>query len=212
MVIDCDELIEKKLLRKVLNRKNGVKGEKARRKEKRLAIWGPQSSLALKETHVKHESAKTTPSGQLRLLNEIYVRPGELTALMGASGAEKTTLLDILASRKNIGVITGDVLVDGKPKGTAFQQVHRISAYLRQPYEVSRAEEDAYVDEVIALLEMENIAYAITGDPTNGSAVEERKRVTIGAQLASKPQLLVFLDELASGIDSQSAFNIVRFL
>lgn len=56
-----------------------------------------------------------TPSGQLRLLNDIYgyVKPGELTALMGASGAGKTTLLDVLASRKNIGVISGDVLVDG---------------------------------------------------------------------------------------------------
>jgi ABC-type multidrug transport system ATPase subunit len=174
-----------------------------------------------------------TPNGQLRLLKQIYgyVRPGELTALMGASGAGKTTLLDVLASRKNIGVITGDVLVDGKPKGTAFQRgtsyaeqldVHestqtvrealRFSAYLRQPYEVSKEEKDAYVEEVIALLEMENIADAIIGDPSSGLAVEERKRVTIGVELAAKPELLLFLDEPTSGLDSQSAFNIVRFL
>lgn len=39
-----------------------------------------------------------------------------------------------------------------------------------------------------------------------------RKRVTIGVELASKPQLLLFLDEPTSGLDGQSAFNIVRFL
>ncbi|KAI5802957.1 ABC-2 type transporter-domain-containing protein [Geopyxis carbonaria] len=174
-----------------------------------------------------------TPSGQLKLLNNIYgyVRPGELTALMGASGAGKTTLLDVLASRKNIGVITGDVLVDGAPKGTAFQrgtsyaeqldtheptqtvrEALRFSAYLRQPYHVPREEKDAYVESVIALLEMENIADAIIGDAASGLAVEERKRVTIGVELAAKPQLLLFLDEPTSGLDSQSAFNIVRFL
>ncbi|KAI5794530.1 ABC transporter [Pyronema domesticum] len=173
------------------------------------------------------------PAGQLRLLNNIfgYVKPGQLTALMGASGAGKTTLLDVLASRKSIGVITGDVLVDGKEKGMAFQRgtsyaeqldVHvptqtvrealRFSAYLRQPYEVPIEEKNAYVEEVIALLEMENIADAIIGDPASGLAVEERKRVTIGVELAAKPELLLFLDEPTSGLDSQSAFNIVRFL
>lgn len=71
------------------------------------------------------------PSGELRLLNNIYgyVKPGQLTALMGASGAGKTTLLDVLAARKNIGVIGGDKLVDGKPPGIAFQ---RGTAYAEQ--------------------------------------------------------------------------------
>src|SRR5271155_4161754 len=57
---------------------------------------------------------------KLRLLNDIYgyVKPGELTALMGASGAGKTTLLDVLANRKNVGVITGDVFIDAKPRST----------------------------------------------------------------------------------------------
>ena len=61
---------------------------------------------------------------KLRLLNNIYgyIRPGELTALMGASGAGKTTLLDVLADRKNVGVITGDIFIDAKPRGIEFQR------------------------------------------------------------------------------------------
>jgi ATP-binding cassette subfamily G (WHITE) protein 2 (SNQ2) len=174
-----------------------------------------------------------TPAGELRLLSDIYgyVRPGELTALMGASGAGKTTLLDVLAARKNIGVISGDVLVDGIKPGTAFQRgtsyaeqldVHestqtvrealRFSADLRQPFEVPQAEKYAYVEEILSLLEMEDMADAIIGEPEAGLAVEQRKRVTIGVELAAKPELLLFLDEPTSGLDSQSAFNIVRFL
>src|SRR5690606_7175827 len=64
------------------------------------------------------------PGGTRRLLNNVYgyVQPGQLTALMGASGAGKTTLLDVLASRKNIGVIYGERRVDGKEPGIAFQR------------------------------------------------------------------------------------------
>ncbi|EAS31144.3 ABC transporter [Coccidioides immitis RS] len=173
------------------------------------------------------------PGGTRRLLNNVfgYVEPGKLTALMGASGAGKTTLLDVLAARKNIGVITGDILVDGRTPGSSFQRgtsyaeqldVHeptqtvrealRFSATLRQPYEVPEEEKFAYVEEIISLLELENLADAIIGDPETGLSVEERKRVTIGVELAAKPQLLLFLDEPTSGLDSQSAFNIVRFL
>ena len=62
--------------------------------------------------------------GTRRLLTDVfgYVKPGTLTALMGASGAGKTTLLDVLANRKNIGVISGDVLIDGRKIGKDFQR------------------------------------------------------------------------------------------
>ncbi|KFA80751.1 hypothetical protein S40288_05551 [Stachybotrys chartarum IBT 40288] len=173
------------------------------------------------------------PGGTRCLLNNVfgYVRPGELTALMGASGAGKTTLLDVLASRKNIGVISGDVLVDAAKPGKQFQRstsyaeqldLHeptqtvrealRFSAELRQPFETPMEERYAYVEEIIALLEMESIADCIIGFPEFGLTVEQRKRVTIGVELAAKPELLLFLDEPTSGLDSQSAFNIVRFL
>ncbi|KAF9003771.1 hypothetical protein BDZ89DRAFT_1080859 [Hymenopellis radicata] len=169
------------------------------------------------------------PGGTRRLLHDVYgfVKPGTLTALMGASGAGKTTCLDVLAQRKNIGVIAGDVLVDGRPltsdfaRGTAYAEqmdVHegtatvreamRFSAYLRQPFEVSREEKDAYVEEMIELLELQDMSEALVMSLN----VEARKRLTIGVELASKPELLLFLDEPTSGLDAQSAWNLVRFL
>jgi len=172
-------------------------------------------------------------SGTRQLLNSVYgyVQPGQLTALMGASGAGKTTLLDVLAARKNIGVVRGDILVDGKPPGNSFQrrtsyaeqqdtheamqtvrEALRFSADLRQPFETLQSQKYEYVEEIISLLELENLADAIIGTPETGLSVEERKTVTIGVELAAKSELLLFLDEPTSGLDSQSAFNIVRFL
>ncbi|KAG6817582.1 hypothetical protein H0H87_006959 [Tephrocybe sp. NHM501043] len=169
------------------------------------------------------------PNGQIRLLHDVfgYVKPGTLTALMGASGAGKTTCLDVLAQRKNIGVVSGDVLVDGRPldsdfaRGTAYAEqmdVHegtatvreamRFSAYLRQPASVSQEDKDAYVEEMIELLELQDLSEALVFSLN----VEARKRLTIGVELASKPELLLFLDEPTSGLDAQSAWNLVRFL
>ena len=68
---------------------------------------------------------------QRRLLDHVsgWVKPGTLTALMGVSGAGKTTLLDVLAQRTTMGVITGDMLVNGKPRGANFQ---RNTGYVQQ--------------------------------------------------------------------------------
>ncbi|CAI6318503.1 unnamed protein product [Periconia digitata] len=160
-----------------------------------------------------------------------YVKPGKLTALMGASGAGKTTLLNTLAQRINFGVVRGDFLVDGQPLPSSFQRsagfaeqmdVHeptatvrealRFSAKLRQPKEVPLEEKYEYVEKMIDLLEMRDIAGAAIGVTGSGLNQEQRKRVTIGVELASKPELLMFLDEPTSGLDSGAAFNIVRFL
>lgn len=45
-----------------------------------------------------------------------------------------------------------------------------------------------------------------------GLGVEERKRLTIGVELAAAPSALLFLDEPTSGLDSQAAYSLVRFL
>lgn len=91
---------------------------------------------------------------------------------------------------------------------TTVREALRFSAYLRQPAEVSREEKDAYVEEIIELLELQDLTEALAFS----LSVESRKRLTIGVELASKPELLLFLDEPTSGLDAQSAWNLVRFL
>ncbi|KAH9884061.1 ABC-2 type transporter-domain-containing protein [Xylariomycetidae sp. FL2044] len=221
---------EREKLNEALSEKR-LQRQKSKTEEQEMSSLKMESKSILTWEDLNYDVP--VPGGTRRLLNQVYgyVKPGELTALMGASGAGKTTLLDVLASRKNIGVIHGDILVDGAKPGKEFQRstsyaeqldMHdptqtvrealRFSADLRQPFSTPREEKYAYVEEIIALLEMEHIADCIIGVPEFGLTVEQRKRVTIGVELAAKPQLLLFLDEPTSGLDSQSAFNIVRFL
>ncbi|EPE02908.1 abc transporter [Ophiostoma piceae UAMH 11346] len=174
-----------------------------------------------------------TPTGERVLLNQVngWVKPGMLGALMGSSGAGKTTLLDVLAQRKTEGTIRGSILVDGRPLPLSFQRmagyceqldVHEpyatvrealeFSALLRQSRDVPRAEKLKYVETIIDLLELHDLADTLIGAVGNGLSVEQRKRVTIGVELVAKPSILIFLDEPTSGLDGQSAFNTVRFL
>jgi ABC-type multidrug transport system ATPase subunit len=49
--------------------------------------------------------------------------PGQITAIIGPSGAGKTTFLDVLAGRKNTGVVEGEILVNGKPRTKSFKRI-----------------------------------------------------------------------------------------
>lgn len=168
-----------------------------------------------------------------RLLNGVsgWVQQGTLTALMGATGAGKTTLLDVLSQRASTGTATGKISVNGLRRGPDFQRktgyalqqdVHlptatvreslRFAALLRQPRHVPTRAKLAYVDEVIEILEMQAFADAIVGVPGEGLNVEQRKRLTIGLELAAKPEFLLFLDEPTSGLDSQTAWTICTLL
>lgn len=88
----------------------------------------------------------------------------------------------------------------------------QFSALLRQPPRYSKAEKLAYVEEVITMLEMQSCADAIVGIPGEGLNVEQRKRLTIGVELAARPALLLFLDEPTSGLDSQTSWSICDLL
>lgn len=126
-----------------------------------------------------------------------------------------------------MGVITGDMLVDGNLRDDSFQRktgyvqqqdLHlstatvrealAFSALLRQPAATPKQEKLDYVEEVIDLLSMREYADAIIGELGEGLNVEQRKRLSIGVELAAKPQLLLFLDEPTSGLDSQTSWSV----
>ncbi|GAA94934.1 uncharacterized protein L969DRAFT_53077 [Mixia osmundae IAM 14324] len=174
-----------------------------------------------------------TPAGPRQLLNKVsgWAKPGTSTALMGASGAGKTTLLNTLAGRHNPMQITGDIKVDGRPLGPSFardigfaeqmdlhdptqtvREALEFSALLRQPAETPKQDKLDHVNMVIKLLALEDLEDAIIGTVENGLSVEEKKRVTIGVELAAKPRVMQFMDEPTSGLSSEGALQIGRFI
>ncbi|CAK4186142.1 unnamed protein product [Aphanomyces euteiches] len=158
----------------------------------------------------------------LQLINGVsgYALPGTITALMGSTGAGKTTLMDVIAGRKKAGKITGEILLNGYPAtdlalqrctgyceqmdihsdSATFREALTFSAMLRQPSEVSTEAKLAFVEECLSLLELTNLGDTIV----RGSSLEQMKRLTIGVELAAAPSVL-FLDEPTSGLDARSA-------
>lgn len=95
---------------------------------------------------------------------------------------------------------------------STVREALNFSALLRQPAKYSKQEKLAYVDTVISMLSMEEYSDAIIGVPGEGLNVEQRKRLTIGVELAARPQLLLFLDEPTSGLDSQTSWSICNLM
>ncbi|WMV59270.1 hypothetical protein MTR67_052655 [Solanum verrucosum] len=169
---------------------------------------------------------------RLELLKEISgaFRPGVLTALMGISGAGKTTLMDVLAGRKTHGYIEGSITISGYPKkqetfariaGYCEQTdihspnltVHeslQFSAWLRLPQEVDSATRKMFIEEVMDLVELTPLKEALVGLPSgSGLSVEQRKRLTIAVELVANPSI-IFMDEPTSGLDARAAAIVMR--
>ncbi|KAH7657266.1 Monosaccharide-transporting ATPase protein [Dioscorea alata] len=157
-------------------------------------------------------------------------RPGVLTALMGVSGAGKTTLMDVLAGRKTGGYIDGNISVSGYPKiqetfarvsGYCEQNdIHSpyvtvyesllFSAWLRLPAEVDDKARKMFVEEVMSLVELTSLRGALVGLPgVNGLSTEQRKRLTIAVELVANPSI-IFMDEPTSGLDARAAAIVMR--
>jgi ABC-type transport system involved in cytochrome bd biosynthesis fused ATPase/permease subunit len=113
--------------RSATNEELGVP-EKTGEGQDSTAVLEPQTDIFTWKDVVYDIEIKGEPR---RLLDNVtgWVKPGTLTALMGVSGAGKTTLLDVLAQRTSMGVITGDMFVNGKPLDASFQ---RKTGYVQQ--------------------------------------------------------------------------------
>ncbi|KAI9024561.1 hypothetical protein DFJ74DRAFT_767128 [Hyaloraphidium curvatum] len=156
--------------------------------------------------------------------NSGFARPGESLAVIGPSGAGKTTLVDILSQRKSLGEITGEVLVNGqKPDEFYKKRLGQISVLMahiptmtvretlmfaaecRMPRGTTKEERIARVDEVIAGLKLTNAQNTPVGDELiRGVSSGEKKRTEVATEMIARPRML-FLDEPTSGLDDFGA-------
>eukprot|EP00546_Thalassionema_frauenfeldii_P015699 CAMPEP_0178912098 /NCGR_PEP_ID=MMETSP0786-20121207/10067_1 /TAXON_ID=186022 /ORGANISM="Thalassionema frauenfeldii, Strain CCMP 1798" /LENGTH=564 /DNA_ID=CAMNT_0020584629 /DNA_START=254 /DNA_END=1951 /DNA_ORIENTATION=+ len=174
-----------------------------------------------------------------KILNNVWgeAKEGELSAIMGSSGAGKTSLFNVLAGRvKSAGLITveSDIRLGGAPVDhnrrdirTLFafvaqedalhapstpRQALTFSARLRLPRSTSKAEIDKMVNRYIEELGLSSCADSLIGGALKkGISGGEKRRVSIGIELITQPEIL-FLDEPTSGLDSYAAGQVLKLL
>ncbi|KAF8010615.1 hypothetical protein BT93_J1302 [Corymbia citriodora subsp. variegata] len=147
------------------------------------------------------------PESKLQLLSKVsgVFSPGVLTALVGSSGAGKTTLMDVLAGRKTGGYIEGEIRISGHPKEQ--HTFARVSGYVEQN-DIHSPQE--FVEEVMKLVELDMLRHALVGLPgSSGLSTEQRKRLTIAVELVANPSI-IFMDEPTSGLDARAAAIVMR--
>ncbi|KYR01479.1 ABC transporter G family protein [Tieghemostelium lacteum] len=183
------------------------------------------------ESKRKNVSTGKNETVTLKLLQGIngYCTPG-MMALMGASGAGKSTLLDVFSRRKNMGIISGDIRVNGEqieninltrftgyveqmdilPANMTVREAIEFSANCRLPSTVSFQDKQKSIDDILRVLSLTKLANTKIGpNPTIGISLANRKKVSIGIELASDPKLL-FLDEPTSSLDSSDALKVMN--
>lgn len=160
------------------------------------------------------------------------MKPG-MNAIMGATGSGKTSLLDVIAGRKNpAGLREGSVMVDGK---VVTSKLRLSSAYVVQddvvmgtlsvrenllfsanlrldPKHHNSEDKNQKVNEILQDLGLTDCADTKIGTEfLRGVSGGERKRCSIGMELIISPSLL-FLDEPTTGLDSNTANSIINLL
>ncbi|WJX84448.1 transcription factor [Trifolium repens] len=157
-------------------------------------------------------------------------RPGVLTALMGVTGAGKTTLMDVLTGRKTGGYIGGNISISGYPKkqktfaricGYCEQNdIHSphvtvyesllYSAWFRLSRDINAESRKMFIEKVMELVELKPLRNALVGLPgVSGLSTEQRKRLTIAVELVGNPSI-IFMDEPTSGLDARAAAIVMR--
>ncbi|MCP4871650.1 MAG: FHA domain-containing protein [Proteobacteria bacterium] len=158
------------------------------------------------------------------------ILPGEMVAIMGPSGAGKTSALTTLAGytppskghvymdglslyqhydvfRTAIGYVPQE---DVMHRTLTVREVLYYQAKLNFPAEVKDAEINDRISTVLRQLDLEDVEQSIVGDEVRrGLSGGQRKRLNVAMELLSEPSLLL-LDEPTSGLDARSAMQLIR--
>eukprot|EP00532_Pseudo-nitzschia_australis_P020819 CAMPEP_0168291848 /NCGR_PEP_ID=MMETSP0142_2-20121227/6616_1 /TAXON_ID=44445 /ORGANISM="Pseudo-nitzschia australis, Strain 10249 10 AB" /LENGTH=897 /DNA_ID=CAMNT_0008239483 /DNA_START=9 /DNA_END=2702 /DNA_ORIENTATION=+ len=160
------------------------------------------------------------------------IRGKTMTALMGGSGAGKTSLLNALCGRAHYGETTGKVYLNGHETDIeshvdcigfvpqddivyaelTVRENFIFAGKFRLPKGTTEGEIEELADETIANLGLARVANSPVGDvKRRGVSGGEKKRVNIGLELMAMPSIL-FLDEPTSGLDASSALIVMKSL
>ncbi|KAI3906330.1 hypothetical protein MKW92_015127 [Papaver armeniacum] len=160
------------------------------------------------------------------------IMPGRISAVMGPSGAGKTTFLNALAGKATGCKRTGIILINGmndsihsykKLVGFVTQDdiVHGnltveenllFSAKCRLSSGMPKADKVLIIERVIDSLGLHYVRDSLVGTVENrGISGGQRKRVNVGLEMVMEPSLLI-LDEPTSGLDSSSSQLLLRAL
>lgn len=160
------------------------------------------------------------------------INSGTLTAVMGPSGAGKTTFLTCIGDRVDYGRTTGTLKINGqvqslshfmKDVGFVPQEdvmLRMLSVKENMMYScltrlgANKTQKDCHdkVNAIIKLLDLEHIKHSMIGDELHrGISGGQRKRVNIGIEMVADPTTLL-LDEPTSGLDSTSSKEVCAAL
>ncbi|KAI9313001.1 hypothetical protein DFJ73DRAFT_935659, partial [Zopfochytrium polystomum] len=154
------------------------------------------------------------------------IKAGSMTAIMGPSGAGKTTFMSVLMGkvkrtggelkingsvaemetfRKIIGYVPQE---DVMLRELTVRENIEYAARVRLPSSWSKEDIDSHINNVLTALNLNGVASSQIGDElTRGISGGQRKRVNIGLELAAVP-LAIFLDEPTSGLDATAALDV----
>uniref|UniRef100_A0A182PSF7 Regulatory protein zeste n=1 Tax=Anopheles epiroticus TaxID=199890 RepID=A0A182PSF7_9DIPT len=180
--------------------------------------------------------SKSGADEQHPVLNDISgtLQPGTLVALMGPSGAGKTTLMSALAFRMSDRMtIAGDIRVNGCPIGpymynisgyiyqdellpdsVTVQEHLQLMANLKLGKSVSVDRKRAMIADILSRTGLERCANTKIANASGiGKTLSggEKKRLAFAVELLSKPKFL-FCDEPTTGLDSYSASRLVEMM
>ncbi|SCV68407.1 BQ2448_528 [Microbotryum intermedium] len=159
------------------------------------------------------------------------VQPGTLCAILGPTGAGKSTFVELLAGKRKNGVATGSihlVLAQGTrsskvqvgivdqhdvlPATATVRECLHFAAELKMPETTTPSERKERVCEVLTLLGLIECADTLVGDTEHrGISGGERRRLSIGLELLATPSVLI-CDEPTSGLDSSAAKKVIQVL
>ncbi|KAF1963513.1 ABC transporter-like protein [Byssothecium circinans] len=199
-----------------------------------LSVSVDQSPNLLGKIFTKSASARDATESYVRMiLDDISaeIPSGSLTAIIGGSGSGKTSLLNQMSGRMKGSRLStsGRTLFNGTEDASNIRSAYCIqqdlllptltvretlsyAAQLRLPPSISRDERTQLVEEVIMELGLKDAANTRIGNHEHrGCSGGEKRRTSIGVQLLSNPSLL-WLDEPTTGLDSTSAYQIVKTL